>query len=274
MNAFSALRRSAPMALLVHALRAFSASLSLWPLTSALQRELALRVASAELTPGDAALLLQVAAEQAGGLLSWAASTLALHVLLAPFLGLMWLHAMRHQLPISQLAARALRSYVPALVVGLAAALSSLLALTPAALLLALAPGLFPHSEALQALARAGAGLAALLGWMAVTTAHDRARAALTRSARTPLASFRRALRSLAWRDVALRSSLLAACAMLAIAAEFAARATSRTLAPWAVAIEQQLILMPATVLQGLWLARTLARQPLLPRSALNQPRS
>jgi hypothetical protein len=257
MSTLAMLRRSAGVTLLIHGLRAVLATLLTWPLAGALQLAQQRAVYHPELGPGDAALLLQVAARQVPDLAPGGLCWLLAYAALSPFLAQLWLRSMLPGWRTAGLLADALASYLCALGLGLCWLLAMVVAALAPALLLqfgARAVPEFAGADDVVAVFAVGLGLGCAL---AVVSAHDLARAALATGARSPLRAWWLGIRRLGWPELGWRA-LSGASALALIGTGEAFARVWPGVAWWVLCGLQQVLLLLASVVRALWLTRIL----------------
>jgi hypothetical protein len=248
MSWLAMLRRSAGITLLVHGLRAGLATLLTWPLARALELAQGRSVYHAELGPDDAGLLLEVGAPELANLAPGGLGWLLAYAALSPFLSQLWLRSMLPGWRAGSLVTDALASYPRALGLGLCWFLALALAmLAPLALLE------FGADAAVTAFALCLGVACALV----LATAHDLARAALAAGTRRPLPAWLLGLRRVRWPELGYRALTGAAALALVGAAEALGRLWPDA-AWWGLLGLQQVLLLLASLLRALWLARIL----------------
>jgi hypothetical protein len=257
MSSLAMLRRSAGVTLLVHGLRAALAALLTWPLTAALQLAQDRAVYHAELGADDAALLLEVAARRAPDVALGGVGWLLAYAALSPFLSQLWLRSMLPGWRTVGLLGDALSSYLAALGVGLCWLLALAAAALVPALLLEFGAGALPASGSADSVLMAFAVCLGLGCALALVTAHDLARAALASGARRPLRAWMLGLRRLRWPELGYRALVGAGALGLVAVGEALARLWPGA-AWWVLVGSQQTLLLLATALRALWLARAL----------------
>ena len=266
-NAVSALRRSGPTLLCVHAVQTAWALLLLAPVREELSASVLPYFTEPSLTMADAARVLEAIVRRGPELLRWAPALLVVFALLAPALTVGWVHALGSAAgPV-----RALQRGVLCAPRALAVRLACLLGFcgAGAATLMLLALLLRVATPQLESMVRTLAVLLLAGSALAFATLHDLGLAALATRGCSAVSALRASVTLLQPRWLLARAASACAALCLVALADLCGRIAwplhglAAPLGPALATALGQVLLLASTASRGLWLALAVAASDL-----------
>jgi hypothetical protein len=256
------LRRAGALTLCVYALRTAAVVAVGWPLAADWGNAVSQHMYTRQPSPGDAALLLEIAARHLlnARTLAWIAALAIAYAVLAPIVSVAWTHALARSSTVRESLLQGVRRGPQAIGIGAVMLAGWMVLLGGCALLLAYAPPLLPASASAELALRATIVLLAAAGVVVLATLYELACATQAEGRVELTRALRVAASRLSPRLLATRAVLALAIAACFAFAELIGRSAASALGAAGILLLQQSLVFTATTLRAACFALALRR--------------